>query len=98
MKNLKELYWLLNVKIKQDIVAKMISLSQEAYIERILKHFNPQDVKTVSMPIDLNMKLSKDQCSQTDKEKDHVRNVPYCQAIGSLMWAAVTTRPDIAFC
>jgi hypothetical protein len=91
------LYWLLNIKIKRNPVAKTINLSQEAYIERILRRFNLQDAKTVSMPIDPNTKLNKNQCSQTDEEKDRMRNVPYHQAVGSLMWAAVVTRPDIAF-
>jgi hypothetical protein len=43
------------------------------------------------------MKLSKDQCPETEEDKDQMKNVPYCQAMGSLMWAAITTRPDIAF-
>jgi hypothetical protein len=97
MKDLNEIYWLLNIKIEGDRKAKTISLSQNAYIEKILKHFNLQEVKTISMPIDPNTKISKDQCTISEKEKDHMKNVPYCQAIGSLMWAAVAMRPDIAF-
>jgi hypothetical protein len=85
MKDLGELYWLLNIKIKQDKNAKTISLSQEAYIDKILKHFNLQDAKTVQMPIDPNMKLTKDQSSKTNEEKDRMKKVPYCQAVGSLM-------------
>jgi hypothetical protein len=49
------------------------------------------------MPIDLKIKLSKDQCALSEKQKDHMNKVPYCQAVGLLMWAAVATRPDIAF-
>jgi hypothetical protein len=26
-----------------------------------------------------------------------MKNVPYCQAVGSLIWAAIATRPDITF-
>jgi hypothetical protein len=48
-------------------------------------------------PLDPNTKLSKDQCPKTEAEKESMKNVPYRQAIGSLMWAAVATRPDIAF-
>jgi hypothetical protein len=32
-----------------------------------------------------------------DEEKEAMRKVPYHQAIGSLMWATVVMRPDIAF-
>ena len=43
------------------------------------------------------MKLSKDQCPKTYEEKKMMEKVSYRQAIGSLMWAAVATQPDIAF-
>ena len=97
MKDLDEIYWLLNIKIERDRKAKTISLSQSAYINKILRCFNLQEVKVILMPVDVNTKLSKDQCASSEKEKDHMKNVPYCQAIGSLMWAAIGTRPDIAF-
>ena len=47
--------------------------------------------------IDPNIHLSKDQCSSTDKEKVAMSKIPYKEAIGLLMWAAVATQPDIAF-
>jgi ATP-binding cassette subfamily B (MDR/TAP) protein 1 len=72
-------------------------LSQEAYIGKILKHFNLQDAKAIQMPIDPNTKLTKDKSPETNEEKDHMEKVPYHQAVGSLMWAAMATRPDIAF-
>jgi hypothetical protein len=97
MKDLNEIYWLLNIKIKRDRKTKTISLSQNVYIEKILKCFNPQEAKTISMPIDPNMKMSKDQCTISEKEKDCMKNMPYHQAIDSLVWAAVTIRPDIVF-
>jgi hypothetical protein len=97
MKDLNEIYWLLNIKIERDRKAKTISLSQNAYIEKILKCFNLQEAKAISMPIDPNTKMSKDQCATSEKEKDRMKNVLYRQAVGSLMWAAVATRPDIAF-
>jgi hypothetical protein len=37
MKDIGELYWLLNIKIKRDREAKTISLSQDTYIDKILK-------------------------------------------------------------
>jgi hypothetical protein len=37
------------------------------------------------MPVDPNTKLSKDQCSKTEEEKDYMKGVSYHQAVGSLM-------------
>ena len=42
-------------------------------------------------------KLSNEQCPKNDLEKDVMKTIPYASAIGSLMYAQVCTRPDIAF-
>ena len=97
MKDLGEIHWLLNLKIDRDKISGTINISQEAYIDSILARFNLQDAKSYSSPLDPNVKLSKDQCPITDEEKKTMEKVPYRQAIGSLMWAAVATQPDIAF-
>ena len=97
MKDLGKLYWLLNLKIEWDRTSKSISFSQEGYIDKILNQFNLQDSKTHITLIDPNICLSKDQCSSTDEEKIAMSKIPYREAIGSLMWVAVATRPDIAF-
>ena len=42
-------------------------------------------------------KLSKLQCPQNDLERNEMKKIPYASAVGSLMYAQVCTRPDIAF-
>ena len=37
------------------------------------------------------------QCPKIDFEWEHMKNIPYTSAVGSLMYAQVCTRPDIAF-
>ena len=69
MKDLGELHWLLNLKIECNRTKKLISFSQEAYIDKILNWFNLQDSKTHITPLDPNIRLTKDQCSSTDEEK-----------------------------
>ena len=97
MKDLGELHWLLNLKIKQDRTSKLISFSQEAYIDKMLKQLNLEDSKTHITPVDPNILLTKDQCYSTDKEKATMSKIPYREARGSLMWAVVATQPDVAF-
>ena len=53
MKDLGELYWLFNLKIEWDIIFKLISFSQEAYIDKILNWVNLQDSKMHITPIDV---------------------------------------------
>ncbi|XP_043700180.1 secreted RxLR effector protein 161-like [Telopea speciosissima] len=53
-----------------------------------------QNSNPSSTPIVMGNALSKSQCPQEGQEK---LNVPYAQAIGSLMYAMLCTRPDLAY-
>ena len=54
------------------------------------------EAKPVSTPLDSHFKLSKELSSKTEEERDHMSKVPYALAIGSLMYAMVCIRSDIA--
>ena len=41
--------------------------------------------------------LSKDDAPQTEAEMEEMRVTPYLEAVGTIMWAAIMTRPDIAY-
>jgi hypothetical protein len=53
------------------------------------------ECKPVKVPILVGVNLSADQCPKAQEEEDMSR-VPYASAVGSLMYAMVCTRPDIA--
>jgi reverse transcriptase-like protein len=89
--------WLLGIKITRDLVNKTLSLSQHAYIEAIITRFNFNDLKPSSIPIDSSAPLSKSQSPSKIEDVIKMKNVPYREAVGSLMYAAMGTRPDIAF-
>ena len=55
-----------------------------------------QDSKPVNVPIPVGVKLSAEQCPKTHEEEECMSRVPYASAVGSLMYAMVCTRPDIA--
>ncbi|RVW55396.1 Retrovirus-related Pol polyprotein from transposon TNT 1-94 [Vitis vinifera] len=75
----------------------VLKLSQRAYIEGILKRFNMHNCKSTKAPIVKGDKFSKAQCPQNDDEREEMKTIPYSSAVGSLMYAQVCTRPDIAF-
>jgi hypothetical protein len=89
--------WLLGIKIGRDLVNKTISLSQLAYIEAIITRFNFDDLKACATPMDPSAPLSKSQSPIKLEDIAKMCNVPYREAVGSLMYAAMGTRPDIAF-
>src|SRR4051812_30118392 len=71
-------------------------LSQQRYIEKVLKKFNMDKSKPVGTPLANHCKLSSEQCPVSEKEKAEMEKIPYAFAVGSLMYAMVCTRPDIA--
>jgi hypothetical protein len=71
-------------------------LNQRKYVEMILQRFNMHVSILFKVPIPIGVKLSADQCPKTQEEEEGVSHVPYAIAIGSLMFAMVCTRPDIA--
>ena len=92
-----ELHWLLGIEITRNREHKTLSLSQMAYIDTILRRFNFEELKPVSMPLDPNAEPSTSQAPKTSQEVTRMRDVPFREAVASLMYAAIATRPDIAF-
>ena len=84
------------MKISRDRSKKLLWLSQKRYIEKVLERFNMKDAKYVS-PLAGHHKLNSKQCPTSKKEKEEMRKVPYQSTLGSLMYAMVCTRPDIAY-
>jgi hypothetical protein len=67
------------------------TLSQSSYIDMILKRFNTIDAQGHKLPMDPNVHLD---MFENDEEIDQTF---YLSIVGSLMYAALGTRPDISF-
>ena len=97
MKDMGEAAYILGVKISRDRSRKLLSLSQESYINKVLERFKMQDCKPIDTPIAKCDVFTKDLCPKTSEEKKYMERVPYANAVGSLMYAMLCTRPDICF-
>ncbi|KAK9913447.1 hypothetical protein M0R45_037263 [Rubus argutus] len=97
MKDLGEASYVLGIEINRDRKRCLLGLSQQSYISKILKRFEMQNCSTCDTPMVKGDKLNKDQCPKTDLEREEMKNKPYARLVGSLMYAQVCTRPDIAF-
>eukprot|EP00253_Pinus_taeda_P003687 PITA_03687 len=84
------------MRITRDKKNRKLTLSQSEYIEKVLKRFDMQNEKPVSIPLACHFKLIKEECPKTQEEMAHMSKVPYASAVGCLMYAMVYTRPDIA--
>lgn len=95
MKDLGEAKYCLGIQITRDRIHRKIWLDQERYMEEVLNKFNMSDCNPVSTPLDANIKLSKEMSPKNEEEFKEMSTVPYQQAIGSILYAAQATRPDI---
>jgi len=95
--DLGELKWLLGVAVTRNRRARTISLSQAAYIESIAKHLHLEDAHPVTTPLDPHVVLSKDHGPKDEEGKLRMKKIPYLTAIGSIMYAATATCPDVSY-
>jgi hypothetical protein len=70
-----------------------IALGQRAFIDTILRRFGMEDSNGVSTPMDTDVKLD---LAEANEERE-VDPAPYQAIVGSLMYVALATRPDISF-
>jgi hypothetical protein len=96
MKDLGEAAYILGIKIYRDRSRRLIALSQSTYIDKVLKRFRMEEAKKGFLPVLKGKPLSLTQCPATAKDKEVMVNIPYASAIGSIMYAMLSTRPDVA--
>jgi hypothetical protein len=89
--------WFLGFEIRRDRNARTISINQRAYIESMVDKFNLTNAKPVSTPMDVGATFSIQQSPSTVNQVERMKGVPYSEAIGSVLWPVVVSRPDAAY-
>jgi hypothetical protein len=89
----------LGIAITRDLSSHTISLSQTAFIKHLLEHFHLTDANPVDTPMVAELQLRRpDKNAPISPEIEEWRlRTPYHELVGSLNYAAVATRPDIAY-
>ena len=84
----------LGMRLDQDRQQRILWLSQQAYLEKILKDHGFLDSKAVQTPMETSTKLEAAPAGYIAKpDFKHT----YHSAVGSLMYAMLRTPPDIAY-
>ena len=91
MKDLGKLHYCLGISIQHDEERGSLWMDQRQYIQLLLKRYGLSQAKTATTPADINVKLVKN-----DGVSKPVNPLNYQSMVGSLLYAAITTRPDIA--
>jgi hypothetical protein len=90
VKDLGELKWFLGIRIIRDRPNRKLWLCQDSYIQKITARFNLETEKPPKTPITTN--LHQKNPEQATPQEIHL----FQQKIGSLLYATVITRPDVA--
>lgn len=92
MKDLGAVAVMLGIEIKRDRSNRKLYISQREYTDHVLNRFGMSQCRPVTTPME--KASSKPKSELLDIPAD---DVPYRQAIGSLIYLVTGSRPDIAF-
>ena len=88
---------MLGIEIHRDRSRHTLGLSQKGYIDSVLERFNMQNCKPRDVLVIKGDKFNKDQCPKIEIKPTEMNDRRFGSALGSLMYAQVCTRSDIAF-
>ncbi|CAM8922241.1 unnamed protein product [Rhodiola kirilowii] len=97
MKDLGHARKILGMIIDRDRNKCFLKLHQNPYLQKIVAKFGCADCKPVAVPLAPHFILSKSQCPSNNSEMLEMENIPYSNALGSLMYAMIATRPDLSY-
>ncbi|XP_059073639.1 secreted RxLR effector protein 161-like [Cryptomeria japonica] len=96
MKDIGVTRYILGMEIKRDRAHKKICVSQRKYVNFVLERFNMTDCRQLVNLVLQEMKLFVEDCPKSPIEMEETIKVPFASVVGSLMYAFIYTRPDIA--
>ncbi|KAL9280989.1 putative RNA-directed DNA polymerase [Arabidopsis thaliana] len=96
MKDLGEAKKILGMEINRDRLKGTLSISQEGYLLKLLGTFNMDQSKPVLTPMGIHFKLRSATDEEVKIQYEAMRTVPCQSVVGSLMYAMIGTRPDLA--
>ena len=82
----------MGIRITRDHSRQIIWIDQQAYIENALKRFKLHDANSIKTPLPVGIHLGKSEDLAATGTKTY-----YQQMIGTLIYVAIGTRPDVAF-
>ena len=85
------------LRVDQIPAEKIIQLSHRSYIINMLAKFEMTKCNDKDTPMESKVRLSKSMCPTTPQGRLEMENIPYREAVGSLLWIANGTRPDVAY-
>ena len=96
MKDLGEAKVCLGLEISRDRKKKRLLLTQKSYMNKVIERFGMSESKPVPTPME-EPKSLEDKLEWESDEDQNASGVPFREAIGSLMYLMIGSRPDLAY-
>ena len=89
---ISEVHQFLGMEIKLDYKEQSVHINQNKYLNSLLERFNKKNLNPITTPVEAGVRLDKatDIANKNDLQL-------YQQQVGSLIYLATKTRPDIAY-
>ena len=97
MKDLGVVNHILGCEARHNEETGTTYLSQYQFTKSACDMFFPNDLSPCDTPFDSTVVLSKSMSPQSPAEKGEMSNIPYREAVGTLLWLSLGTRPDICY-
>jgi hypothetical protein len=94
MTDLGPCHYYLGMEVIRDRLRRTLQLSQTAYLNKVLDDFGMQDCASVKTPMETSLRLMP---AGTEYQAEASLRRAYQSAVGSLMYAMLGTRPDLAY-
>ena len=89
--------WFLGFQISRNHTARTISINQSAYIQAMVDKFRLTNSAPVATPMVTGATFSTSDSPSTPTQVVCMRGIPYAEAISSVLWPVIVSRPDAAF-
>ena len=97
MKDLGDAKKILGTEIHRNRETSELWVSQEGYLWKVLSNFDMDQAKEVSTPMGAHFKLRSGTDKELKEQADYMEKISYQSAVGSIMYAMVGTRLDLAY-
>lgn len=89
-----ELHYILGLKVSRDRKKRTIKITQKAYLEQVLDHFQMSNCKPMALP---ELEHQTDEKRAKTPKLGPEERKEFRTGVGKLNWAVISTRPDFAY-
>ncbi len=97
MRDMGPISWYLGIEVIRSRPNRTLYINQSVFTQRMLEDLEIEDCKSAKVPVDSVIRLVKDVYQEPEYQATKKQVQGYQSLVGSLLWLACMTRPDVSF-